>query len=160
MIKIGFLAASRLPGLVRSREDESWLQTAVGMAGRAGSGPPNTTCLSCIHLDLAASCWSDRGKAAVCLERRRLARGKGRIQEVPVNSASCSRYAQRPDTAAAVAYADERLGERIRIKREQVERLRQAGKRLETDIRELQKLREDPGDDPAWRNFEPAESDG
>ena len=107
-------------------------------------------------MDLGASRFSDKGKAAPCLERRRLATGKGEIQEVPVKSASCSQYAERADIAAALAFAEDRLGELISMKREKIEQYRQSTKRLEAEIRELQQMREDPGHDPQWVNAEPA----
>jgi hypothetical protein len=156
MIKIRYVGEKRTVGLVRSADGQAWMNTPVGMAGRIGSGPPGTICRNCTHLDLAESRLSDKGKAAACLERRRLAVGKGEIQEIPVNSPSCSQYAERADIAAAIAYAEDRLGERISIKREQIERLRQSSKRLETEIRELQLLRQDPGVDAEWAGFEPA----
>jgi hypothetical protein len=159
MIKIRLVGENHNLNLTRPDGDQAWLNTPVGMAGRMGSGPPSATCLSCIHLDLGEGRWSDKGKAAPCLERRRLANGKGAIQEVPVNSPACSQYAERPDTAAAIAYAEDRLGERISIKREQIERLRQSSKRLEDEIRELQRMRADPGVDVNWRNFEPVGPD-
>jgi hypothetical protein len=160
MITIKLAGENRNQNLIRPDSDAGWMRTPIGMAGKLGSGPANTVCRGCIHLDLAASVWSDRGKAAPCLERLRLAGGKGQIQPVPANSASCSRYVERPDIGTAIASAEERLGERIRVKRDQLENLRQASKRLETDIRELQKLREDPGVDAAWANAEPMEPGG
>jgi hypothetical protein len=159
MIKIRYVGEKRTVGLVRSADGQAWMDTPVGMAGRIGSGPPGTICRNCIHLDLAESRLSDKGKAAACLERRRLAVGKGEIQEIPVNSRSCGQYAERADIAAAVAFAEDRLGERISIKRGQIERLRQSSKRLEDEIRELQRMREDPGIDAEWKNFEPAAPD-
>jgi hypothetical protein len=156
MIKIRLVGERRNANLVRSADDKSWMNTPVGMAGRIGSGPPGTICQNCLHMDLGASKHSDKGKAAPCLERRRLANGKGEIQEVPVKSASCSQYAERADIAAAVARAEDVLGERIGMKREQIERYRQSIKRLETEVRELQVMRAGPGHDPQWAGFEPA----
>jgi hypothetical protein len=157
VIKITLLGKSRLEGLARPAEDADWLRTPVGMAGRLGSGPPDTTCQSCAHLNLADSKWSDRGRCALCLERVRLARGKGKIQEVPVNSASCSRYEPRPDAAAAIAAADARIDGRIVEKRNKIDDLQRAIKRLNEEIRELQLQRLDPGIDLSWSGFEPAE---
>ena len=158
MIKITLLSASRTSHLARSDEDKSWLATPVVMAGRIGSGPPGETCLTCIHLDLAESRWSNRGRAAMCLERQRLAHGK-KVQEVPVRSAACSRHAKRPDTAAAIATAEQRLDERIAAKQQKIADLQAAGKRLTGEIRELERLREDVGDDVNWPNFEPVGPD-
>jgi hypothetical protein len=160
MIKIRLVGGDRDQTLKRPDTDAAWMLTPIGMAGKLGSGPPGTTCTGCIHLDLVASVWSDKGKAAPCLERLRLAGGKGKIQEVPANTPSCSRYVERPDIGAAIATAEDRLGERIGVKHEQVERYRQSIMRLETEIRELQLMRQDPGYDAEWIGAEPVEAGG
>jgi hypothetical protein len=159
VIKIEFLGKSRVPGLIRPGENEAWMRTPVGMAGRLGSGPPGATCLGCVHLALAELRWSDHGRAAPCLERRRLSGGK-KTQEVPVPTPACSRFEERSGLAAAIASADQYVDERIVAKRQKIRDLEQAAKRLNDEIRELQQTRSDPGEDPAWRGFEPVEPAG
>ena len=158
MITIKLIGGTRNLNLVRPDGDAAWLATPIGCAGPAGSGPAGETCASCAHFDLAESRWSDRGKASFCFERKRLS-GKAPPQEVPAKTPACNRHLKRADAAAAVAFAEDRLGEQIRIKREQIERLRQSSKRLEDEIRELQRMRADPGVDVNWRNFEPVGPD-
>jgi hypothetical protein len=153
VIKIKFVGAAHSSNLVRTDADLGWASTPLGMPTRCGSGPPAQTCLACIHLDLAVSVWSDRGRAAPCLETRRLT-GKP-AQPVPIRSPACSRHATRPNAEAAIAFADQRLDEAIGVKREQIRKFEAAIKRLNGEIREIQLQRDDDGEDVDWRGFEP-----
>jgi hypothetical protein len=154
MITIKFVGAAHPSNLVRTDADLDWANTPLGMPTRCGSGlTPGATCLNCIHLDLADSVWSDRGRAAPCLETRRLT-GKS-AQPVPIHSAACSRHVLRPDVAAAIKTADRRFDERIGVKREQVRKLEAAIDRMRGEIREIQLQREDNGQDVDWSGFEP-----
>ena len=158
MIKIEFVRSSRSAHLIRPDTDEGWLQTPVGFPVRSGGGPANTTCATCIHLLLAESRWSDRGRAAPCGERRRLSVKKA--QEVPIRWPSCSLYQARPDAEAALAAADTVVDGQIVERNEKIQRCEQAAKRLRDEVKELMLLRQDPGFDASWAGFEPAESGG
>ena len=136
MIKIQYVGDRHHPALIRSKEEQNWLNTPSGMAGRMGSGPHGATCLSCAHLDLLASKFSDRGKAAPCVEARRLRHGK-RSPEIPVHTAACNHYAARLD-ATALADADQRLAERLEEKRADIKRLKATLRRLDEEIHELE----------------------
>ena len=158
MIRIKFLGATRDPHLVRPSGDAGWLATPVGAAGCAGSGPPGKTCADCAHLDLANLVLSDRGRSALCLQRQRLVKGKAKVQPVPLKTAACSQFEERTDGRAAFAFADERLAEQLVGKRSKIDTWRAAIQRTESEIRELQAMRQDPGVDPQWANAEPVES--
>ena len=163
MIKIKFL--ERSAGLIRSETDQSWLATPLGMPTRAGSGPAGVVCLMCRHFDLSQSRWSDHGRCAPCLERRRLTPGKAAPQEVPARWPACSRFARRPDAAAAIAAAATRLDERIVERRSKIDGLRSTIKRLEGEIAELHEEQRDAqgarsrsgdsAEDSEWKEFEP-----
>lgn len=136
MIKIRLLGGSRVPGLHRPDGDAAWLATPEGMPTRAGGGPVNTTCVTCIHLILAESKWSDQGRCAPCAERRRLSRKPA--QEVPLRWRSCSRYEAGPNAEAALAAAAAaKVDERIVEKREKVRQYEAVVRRLHEELREL-----------------------
>jgi hypothetical protein len=153
MITIKLLGANHNQNLKRPTGDRAFMRTPIGMAAPIGSGPAGETCGTCAHFDLPGIRWSNLGRAAFCLERQRLS-GKS-PQEVPARAEACNRHLKRADAAAAVAAVEDRLGERIQLKREKIEQYRQSAKRLEMEIRELQQMREDPGYDSAWSGFEP-----
>ena len=140
MLKIQFLGNSRAPHLVRSKEDQDWLRTPTGMAGRMASGPSGKTCMDCAHLDLVVSRWSDHGRAAPCLETRRLRGGKS-VPPVPINTPSCSRYAARANPTAALAEADHHLAERAAEKDAEVKRHEVIIRRLREEISEIEQER-------------------
>jgi hypothetical protein len=156
VIAIKLLGATHNQNLKRPTGDRAFMQTPIGMAAPIGSGPAGETCGTCAHFDLPGIRWSNWGRAAFCLERQRLS-GKS-PQEVPARAEACSRHLKRADAAAAIASVEDRLGERIQLKREQAERYRQSIRRLEMEVRELQAMREDPGYDSQWANAEPVEA--
>jgi hypothetical protein len=159
MKTIEYLRASRTADLVRSEENQSWLNTPKWAAGRAGSGPGGETCGSCRYFDRSRLCWSNEGQAAPCSERERLAIGTGKIGEVPAKMPSCSLFAEHPDAPAASAFADQQLAQKLTEKREKIERWRQAIDRETREIRELELARHEGKAeplDPAWKGFEPA----
>lgn len=163
MITIKFLGASRDPHLVRPIGDAGWLATPIGAAGCAGSGPCNKTCGDCAHLNLVNLVLSDHGRSALCLERQRLdhskGKGGGKVQPVPLRTAACSQFEERTDGRTAFAFADERLAEQLVEKRSKIDTWRAAIQRTESEIRELQAMRSDPGYDAEWANAEPAPYD-
>jgi hypothetical protein len=159
VIAIKYVGANRDPHLIRSSGDASWLQTPVGAAGCAGSGPIGKTCADCLHADLSRLKLSDQGRAAPCLERARLANGKGAIQEVPLKMAACSLFSERPDKTTAFAFADERLAQQLTEKRAKIDTWRAAIDRTTREIRELELARHECKPEPIdaeWANAEPA----
>lgn len=154
MIRITFVGGSKIEGLVRPDSDDGWLATPVGCAGRAGSGPDGQICLGCVHMDLDRTRWSSHGRAGFCFERARLSPGKA-CQVVPVNTAACSRFQERPNADVVFRAAADRLDHRVAEKREAIVRAKQIIKRLTEELRELELERGDPGVDLAWSGFEP-----
>ena len=129
------------PGLAHSAGDRAWLRTPVGMVTRAGSGPSGKTCASCAHFDLGATRWSDCGRAAPCLETRRL-RLRQRCPEVPASTPACSRYVPGANPVAALADADYCLAERAAEKRAEIKRHQTIIRRLNEEIHEIDQERE------------------
>jgi hypothetical protein len=135
MITIKFAGTKCAPGLQRSAENAAWLASPTGMAARCGSGPNGAICRDCLHLDLVRSRWSDKGRAAVCTERERLT-GQA-AQEVPLNTAACSRYSGRPNTEAALVAADRHFDGQLAEKRDRISHLEGMIRRLNEECREL-----------------------
>ena len=116
------------------------------------------TCADCRHADLERLKLSNQGRAAPCLERARLANGKGAIQEVPLKMLACSLFSERPDKTAAFAFADERLAQQLTEKRAKIDTWRAAIDRTTREIRELELARHEGKPepvDPQWAGFEP-----
>ena len=162
MIAIKYIGGNRDPHLVSPGSDANWLATPIAAAGCTGSGPIGKTCADCLHADLSRLKLSDQGRAAPCLERARLANGKGAIQEVPLKMAACSLFLERPDKTTAFAFIDERLAQQLTEKRAKIDRWRAAIDRTTREIRKLELARYEGKPEPIdaeWSGFEPEPHD-
>jgi hypothetical protein len=63
---------------------------------------------------------------------------------------------RRPDTAAALEAGDCQIEADLAMRRDKIKQREAEIRRLHEEIRELHLQRQDPGEDPNWRNFEPA----
>jgi hypothetical protein len=141
VIKIVTVGKNRIAGLIRSDDDHGWLASPVGMAGRAGSGPPGATCAGCAHLALEFSQWTDHGRGAPCLEHRRLKWKNGQV--VPTSTPACNRFFPRPGgVEAALAAANPHVEAQIASRRQRLAGLGVDVKKIEGEICELEPLLE------------------
>jgi hypothetical protein len=144
-MKIKFIRALHHPHLVRSGDEDLRLDTPLGMAGFAGTGPRGQTCAACAYLDTTDTTMSDHGPAALCQKRQQMSLGR-KVPVVPLDTAACGYFQKRPDDAAAVLeVVDRQLGARLDDRRAQLRRLEAGADRLREEISEIEAERSKQG---------------